>query len=51
MGYQTTWPVWETCLWVKKEQLEPDMEQLSDSKLRKEIEKAGLKLNIKKVRS
>ena len=27
--YQTTFPVsWETCMWVKKQQLEPDMKQL-----------------------
>ena len=26
--YQTTWPVsWEICMQVKKQQLEPDMEQ------------------------
>ena len=35
--YQTTLPVsWETCLWVKKQQLELDMEQLTGSKLGKE---------------
>ena len=39
--YQTTWPVfWETCMWVKKQQLEPYMEQLSASKLGKEYDKA-----------
>ena len=27
--YQTTFPVsWETCMWVKKQQLEPDIKQL-----------------------
>ena len=32
--YQTTLPAsWEICMEVKKEQLEPDMEQLTDSKL------------------
>ena len=40
--YQTTLPVpGETCLWVKKEQLEPDMEQLTDSKLGKAISNYG----------
>ena len=35
--YQTTLPVsWETCMQVKKQQLEPDMEQLNNSKLGKE---------------
>ena len=28
---QTIWPVfWETCMWVKKQQLELDMEQVTD---------------------
>ena len=37
MEYQTTLPVfWETCLKVKKQQLEPDVEQWSGSKLGKE---------------
>ena len=32
--YQTTIPVsWETCMQVKKQQLEPDMEQMTGSKL------------------
>ena len=32
--YQTTVPVsWETCMQVKKQQLEPDMEQMTGSKL------------------
>ena len=36
-GYQTTSPVsWETCMQVKKQQLEPCMEQLIGSRLRKE---------------
>ena len=35
--YQTTLPApWETCIQVKKQQLEPDMEQQTSSKLRKE---------------
>ena len=39
--YQTTWPVsWETCMHVKKQQLEPDMEQVTGSKLGKEHDKA-----------
>ena len=34
--YQTTLPVsWETCIWVKKQQLEPYMEELTGSKLGK----------------
>ena len=40
-GYQTILPVsWETCMWVKKQQLLPCMEKLTGSKLRKEYEKA-----------
>ena len=39
--YQTTWPAsWEIYLQVKKQQLEPDMEQWTDSKLGKEYVKA-----------
>ena len=39
--YQTTLPVsWETCMQVKKQQLELDMEQWTDSKLGKEYVKA-----------
>ena len=39
--YQTTWPAfWEICMQVKKQQLEPDMEQQVGSKLRKEYIKA-----------
>ena len=35
--YQTTWPAsLETCIQVKKQQLEPDMEQQTGSKLGKE---------------
>ena len=35
--YQTTLPPsWETCMQVKKQQLEPDMEQRTGSKLGKE---------------
>ena len=31
--YQTTWPAsWETCMQVRKQQLEPDMEQQTVSK-------------------
>ena len=39
--YQTTLPAsWETCLQVKKQQLEPDMEQQTGSKLGKDYVKA-----------
>ena len=39
--YQTMLPIpWETCLQVKKQQLEPYMEQLTGSKLGKEIDDA-----------
>ena len=39
--YQTTLPAsWETCMQVKKQQLEPDMKQQTGSKLRKEYVKA-----------
>ena len=39
--YQTTLPAsWEICMWVKKQQLEPDMEQQTGSKLGKEYTKA-----------
>ena len=39
--YHTTLPVsWETCMQVKKQQLEPDMEQQTGSKLGKEYVKA-----------
>ena len=39
--YQTILPVsWETCTWVKKQQLEPCMEQLIGSRSRKEYERA-----------
>ena len=39
--YQTTLPVsWETCMCVKKQQWELDMEQLTGSKLGKEYDKA-----------
>ena len=38
--YQTTLPVsWETCMKVKKQQLEPDVEQWTDSKLGKEYDR------------
>ena len=39
--YQTILPVsWETCMQVKKQQLEPDMKQLTGSKLGKEYVKS-----------
>ena len=39
--YQTAWPAsWETCMQVKKQQLEVDMEQQTGSKLWKEYIKA-----------
>ena len=39
--YQTTLPVsWEICVWVKKQQLESYMGQLTGSKLEKEYDKA-----------
>jgi len=39
--YQTTWPAsWETCMQVKKQQLELDMEQQTGSKQEKEYIKA-----------
>ena len=39
--YQTSWPAsWETCMHVKKQQLEPNMEQQTGSKLGKEYVKA-----------
>ena len=38
--YQTLPPSWETCMQVKKQQLEPDMEEQTDSKLGKEYVKA-----------
>ena len=35
--YQTTWPTsWEICMQVEQQQLEPDMEQQTGSKLGKE---------------
>ena len=41
LKYQTTWPAsWETCMQVKKQQLEPDMEQQTSSKLGKVYVKA-----------
>ena len=41
MGYQTTWPAsWETYMQVKKQQLEPDMEEQTGSELGKEYVKA-----------
>ena len=40
--YQTTLPdSWETCMQVKKQQLELDMEQWTGSKLGKKYDKAG----------
>ena len=39
--YNTTWPAsWEICIQVKKQHLEPDTEQLTGSKFRKEYVKA-----------
>ena len=39
--YQNTWPAsWETCMQFRKQQLEPDMEQQTSSKLGKECDKA-----------
>ena len=39
--YQPTWPAsWEICMQVKKQILEPDMEQWTHSKLRMEYVKA-----------
>ena len=39
--YQTTWPVsWEICRQIKKQQLEPNVEQQTGSKLGKEYIKA-----------
>ena len=39
--YQTTWPAsWEICMQVKKQQLEPDMERQTGSKLGTEYVKA-----------
>ena len=39
--YQTTWPAsWEICMQVRKQQLELDMEQQTDSKLGKVYIKA-----------
>ena len=41
MGNQTIWPAsWEICMQVKKEQLEPDIEQKMGSKLGREYVKA-----------
>ena len=43
--YQTTWPAsWEICMQVKKQQLEPDMEQRTGSRLGKKYIKATLSL-------
>ena len=40
--YQTTLPAsWETCMQVKNQQLEPDMEQWTGSKLGKEYFKTA----------
>ena len=39
--YQTTWPAsWETCMQVRKQELEPDMEQWASSKLGEKYVKA-----------
>ena len=43
MEHQTTLPVsWENCMQVKKQQLELDMEQQTDSKSGKEYIKASI---------
>ena len=40
-AYMTILPIsWETCMWVKKQQLEPCIEQLIGSKLKKEYNRA-----------
>ena len=40
LEYQTTLPVsWETCIWIKNQQLEPYMETLTGSKLGKDYDK------------
>ena len=40
MDYQTTWPAsWVSCMQVRKQQLEQDMEQQTGSKLGKEYVK------------
>ena len=40
--YQTTLPAsWETCMQIKKQQLELDIEQRTGSKLGKEYDKAA----------
>ena len=45
--YQTTLPVsWETCMQVKKQQLQPNMEQQTGSKLGKEYIKRNSGLYI-----
>ena len=39
--YQTILPIsWKTCMWVRKQQLEPCMEQMIGSRLRKEYDRA-----------
>ena len=38
--YRTLPVSWETCMWVKEQRLEPDMEQLTGSKLGKGYDKA-----------
>ena len=40
IGYQTTWPAsWGTCMQVRKQQLQLDMEQQTGSKQEKEYVK------------
>ena len=40
--YETTWPAsWEICMQIKKQQLEPDMDQWTGSKMGKEYIKAA----------
>ena len=41
MGISATWPAsWEICMQIRKQQLEPDMEQQTGSKLGKDYVKA-----------
>ena len=45
--YQTAWPAsWEICMQVKKQQLEPEMEQQTGSKLRKEYVESSCLFNL-----
>ena len=45
--YQTTLPAsWDICMQVKKQQLEPEMEQQTGSKLRKEYVESSCLFNL-----